>query len=84
MKVVRGSKRLLASLFCAFLVLTCMVASVLAAPGTSDSETLTIGVPADRIPVFYQDAETKGYNVTFLILEEEKPISTNYLGGRPW
>ena len=58
MKVVRGLKRLLASLFCAFLVLTCMVASVLAAPGTSDSETLTVGVPADRIPVFYQDTET--------------------------
>lgn len=56
MKEMRASKQLLLFLLCMVAVLSCMVAPVQAAGG---NETLTVGVPADRCPVFYRDLETK-------------------------
>ena len=40
------------------LLLSCAVLPALAAPGGPDDRTLTVGVPVDRCPVFYRDADT--------------------------
>ena len=51
-------KRLLTVLFCALLVLTTVVLPGLSAFAAADGEPLTVGVPTDRCPLFYLDAET--------------------------
>ena len=51
------SKRFLTALFCALLAMLCAVPPAFAA-GEDRSDTLTVGVPTDRCPVFYRDAET--------------------------
>ena len=58
MKEIRTSKRLLTSLFSLLVTLSCIVVPVLADSGKDDIDTLTVGVPADRCPVFYRDAKT--------------------------
>ena len=58
MKEIRISKRLLTSLFSLLVTLSCIVVPVLADSGKDDIDTLTVGVPADRCPVFYRDAKT--------------------------
>ena len=58
MKGTRITNRLLTSLFCLFVALACIVTSVNAASGKDDGGNLTVGVPADRCPVFYRDAKT--------------------------
>ena len=63
------TKQILASLFCALVALACVVGlsctalsgSVLPAAAASEKnagEVLTVGVPANRCPIFYRDAET--------------------------
>ena len=52
-------KRLSASLFCMLVLLSCVIAFAAAPSETSGAEMLTVGIPADRCPVFYRDAETK-------------------------
>ena len=55
MKEMRTSKQVLQFLLCVVAVLFCIVAPVQAA---DDSETLTVGIPIDRCPVFYRGLET--------------------------
>ena len=57
MKKVQVLKTFLASLFCVIISLSCM-ASTLAASAKDYSETLTVGVPSNRPPIFYRDPET--------------------------
>ena len=54
MKGMTIIRRIVAALFCAITALFCAAVSVLAASG----DTLTVGVPTDRCPVFYRDADT--------------------------
>lgn len=60
MKEMQISKRFLTFLFCLFAALLSVAAPVLAAsaPEKNGGEMLTVGVPANRCPVFYRDAET--------------------------
>lgn len=58
LKYARGSKGLLMAFACALVALCCLVAPAQASPGQGSQETLTVGVPVDRCPVFYRDAET--------------------------
>jgi len=57
MREKRLLKCLFAFLLCAILALPLAAAPALAAAGEGD--TLTVGVPADRCPVFYRDPATK-------------------------
>ena len=52
----RHMKRLLILLLCVLAALSCAVFPGLTA--FAESETLTVGVPADRCPIFYRDALT--------------------------
>ena len=54
MKGMTVVRRIVAALFCAITALSCAAVSVLAASG----DTLTVGVPTDRCPVFYRNADT--------------------------
>jgi|GEM_PF-399895 len=56
MREKRIVKVLLAVLLCVIVVLSLAVMPALAAPGKDDA--LTVGVPANRCPVFYQDTDT--------------------------
>ena len=56
---VRILKRFLASLFCMLGSLFCVLAPAVAAPEQTGAGTLTVGIPADRCPIFYRDPETK-------------------------
>ena len=58
MKETGISKRWIASLFCVFVSLFCFVANLSAASGKEGGETLTVGIPANRCPIFYQDPKT--------------------------
>lgn len=58
MQEMRISKRFLAFLFCLLVALSCSFTTVRAASGQPGGETLTVGVPGNRCPVFYQDPET--------------------------
>ena len=58
MKETGISKRWIASLFCVFVSLFCVVANLSAASGKEGGETLTVGIPANRCPIFYQDPKT--------------------------
>ena len=58
MKETGISKRWLASLLCVFVSLFCVFATSSAASGKEDGETLTVGIPANRCPIFYQDPKT--------------------------
>ena len=60
MKEMQISKRFPTFLFCLLAALLSVAAPVLAAaaPEQNNGETLTVGVPANRCPVFYRDAET--------------------------
>ena len=58
MKETGISKRWLASLLCVFVSLFCVFATSSAASGKEDGETLTVGIPANRCPIFYQDSKT--------------------------
>ena len=59
MKSIFIFKRLSASLFCMLVSLSCVIAVAAASSEPIGAETLTVGIPADRCPVFYRDAETK-------------------------
>ncbi len=52
------ARRFLALLFCGVVALSFAVAPVSAASAAHGRDTLTVGVPADRCPVFYRDADT--------------------------
>ena len=54
MKGMTAIRRIVAALFCVITALSCAAISVLAASG----DTLTVGVPTDRCPVFYLNADT--------------------------
>lgn len=54
----RKNLRSLAALALMAAGLLCLAAPCLAEAGTKSSDTLTVGVPADRCPVFYTDAAT--------------------------
>ena len=56
MREKRIVKVLLTVLLCVIVVLSLAVMPALAAPGKDDA--LTVGVPANRCPVFYQDTDT--------------------------
>ena len=60
MKEMQISKRFLTFLFCLFAALLSVAVPVLAAsaPEKNGGEMLTVGVPANRCPVFYRDAKT--------------------------
>ena len=57
MKGLKLTMRVLTAFVCAVAAFVCAAAPVLAAGG-KDGDTLTVGVPVDRCPVFYRDAET--------------------------
>ena len=57
MREMRLPKRIAALLFCVLAALSFTAAPALAASG---GDPLTVGVPADRCPVFYRDEETGG------------------------
>ena len=54
MKTMKIIGRFVTALFCAAIALSCAVTPIQAASG----DTITIGVPTDRCPVFYRDADT--------------------------
>lgn len=56
-KGMQVSKRIAAALFCAVIALSCVAAPALAA-GKTTGEPLTVGVPADRCPIFCQDPDS--------------------------
>ena len=63
LKGMQIAKRMPAALFCLVILLTCSFVPVSAVSGAAGGETpatLTVGVPVDRCPVFYLDAETGG------------------------
>ena len=51
-------KRLQLFLLCMIVVLICFFASAISATEKKDGETLTVGVPANRCPIFYRNAKT--------------------------
>ena len=51
-------KRNLTSLLCIVVSFFWIAVSALAASGKEDGETLTVGIPANRCPIFYQDPKT--------------------------
>ena len=59
MRRTRRENRIPALLPAAVLILSLLLLPV-CAPAETGGETLTVGVPADRCPVFYRDAETGG------------------------
>jgi len=58
MKVMQNIKRYSIFIICLF-VLAFLGTTASADTGNNDADTLSIGVPADRCPVFYLDPETK-------------------------
>ena len=54
MKMKQVQKRILVTLSCLILVLSCSISQAMADSGIP----LTVGVPTDRCPVFYIDAGT--------------------------
>ena len=58
MKIMQNIKRYSIFLICLF-VLAFLGTTASADTGNNDADTLSIGVPADRCPVFYLDPETK-------------------------
>ena len=59
MREKRLLKCLFAFLLCVLLVLPIAAMPALAADGENSGDTLIVGVPVDRCPVFYQDPDTK-------------------------
>jgi diguanylate cyclase (GGDEF)-like protein len=57
LKTNNPTRRSLAALLCALIAL--LLALPLLAAGEPDGQTLTVGVPTDRTPVFYLDPDTK-------------------------
>ena len=55
---MRMIKRFVTFLICIFVILSCSTVPILAASGEQAGDTLIVGVPVDRCPVFYQDANT--------------------------
>ena len=51
-------KRNLTSLLCIVVSFFWIAVSALAASGKEDGETLTVGIPANRCPIFYQDPKS--------------------------
>ena len=49
---------LIATVICLTIALSCFSLPVLATTGENEDNALMVGVPADRCPVFYQDADT--------------------------
>lgn len=59
MKEIRIAKRIATALICAALALSCAALPIRAtASGENLGDALTVGVPTDRCPVFYRDADT--------------------------
>ena len=50
--------RSLAALICVIVGLSCILISACADSGNAPGEPLTVGIPADRCPIFYRDAGT--------------------------
>ena len=48
----------MAALLCAVAVLSCAAAPAFAATGDGEGDALVVGVPTDRCPIFYRDANT--------------------------
>ena len=59
MREKRLLKCLFAFLLCVLLVLPIAAMPALAADGENSGDTLIVGVPVDRCPVFYQDPDTR-------------------------
>ena len=55
LKELRITKRIVTALICAAIALSCAAVPVRA---SASGDTLTVGVPTDRCPVFYRDADT--------------------------
>ena len=51
-------KKAVAALLCAVVALSCAAMPAFAAPGEDAADTLVVGAPTDRCPVFYRDANT--------------------------
>lgn len=83
---IQITKRL--ALIFVIVIVACVTTPVLAASREQNRDALTVGIPVDRCPVFYQEedtgeivgigvdlmrtaAETAGYDVTFLPVEEQ-------------
>ena len=49
---------LITTVTCLIIALSCFILPALAAAGENEDNALMVGVPADRCPVFYQDADT--------------------------
>ncbi len=49
---------LIATAICLTIALSCFIMPALAAAGGNEDSALTVGVPVDRCPVFYLDADT--------------------------
>ena len=49
---------LITTVTCLIIALSCFILPALAAAGENEDNALTVGVPVDRCPVFYQDADT--------------------------
>ena len=49
---------LIATVICFTIALSCFIMPTLAAAGENEDNALTVGVPVDRCPVFYLDADT--------------------------
>ena len=49
---------LIATAICLTIALSCFIMPALAAAGENEDSALTVGVPVDRCPVFYLDADT--------------------------
>ena len=49
---------LITAVICFAVVLSCFSMAALASEGENEADVLTIGVPLDRCPVFYQDSDT--------------------------
>ena len=58
MKTTLTPKRILTAILCVIVLLSCAAVPVLAAAGEGGGQALTVGVPVDRCPVFYRDADT--------------------------
>ena len=58
MKNMRTPARILAVLLCLVAALSLAAAPAMADSGDANSDTLTVGVPIDRCPVFYRDTAT--------------------------
>jgi len=58
LKIMKASNKLLTVLLCALLAIACFFIPAAAADGENTGDLLTVGVPTDRCPLFYRDADS--------------------------